>query len=344
MRLSPSFALLMALCVNAAVFAQSPDYPAEKNWVQVCEESKAQPIEELMHSSPLVPDKLASCDESALYYGFDGKPDYPAALQCGWNQRAHPQPSNANMFYGPGVLTMLYANGLAVERNYDLATHFACEEQWASEAEMALRIGHLEYLRHHATGAKFDLCDDITSGLSMGFCTSIDTRRADVNRAQEISAIVTKLPDGARAAFSRLQSAESAFEDSRSGLEVDLSGTARGMFELQEQKKLRDQFLINLQRFGSADIPPATTSDLAALDRQLNVTYRQIQEAPPSTWRYGTIKPEGIRDTERTWIALTDAWLDFARAAYPTLSATSVHAQLIRLRLHQLRSLAPATN
>jgi hypothetical protein len=116
------------------------------------------------------------------------------------------------------------------------------------------------------------------------------------------------------------------------------------MFELEEQKKLRDQFLINLQRFGNADIPAATSADLAALDRQLNLTYRQIQEAPASAWQYGTIKPEGIRDTERKWITLSDAWLEFARDAYPSLSPTSIHAQLIRLRLHQLRSLAPKSN
>ena len=44
-----------------------------------------------------------------------------------WFQLAHPQETVGNMFYGPGVLTMLYANGLGVSRDYGLAIRFACE-------------------------------------------------------------------------------------------------------------------------------------------------------------------------------------------------------------------------
>jgi hypothetical protein len=149
------------------------------------------------------------------------------------------------------------------------------------------------------------------------------------------------LPESSKAAFERLRAAEKAFEDARTGGEIDLSGTARGMFTLEEQKRLRDQFLINLQRFGAGDVPKASASDLAALDRVLNSVYHDIQQAPSSQWQYGTVKPEGIRDTERNWVELSDAWVAFAHEAYPNLDGNAVRAQIIRLRLHQLRSLAP---
>jgi hypothetical protein len=55
------------------------------------------------------------------------------------------------------------------------------------------------------------------------------------------------------------------------------------------------------------------------------------------------VKPDGIRETERKWVALADAWSEFARQAYPNLDTNTVRAQIIRLRLHQLRSLAPRT-
>jgi hypothetical protein len=113
------------------------------------------------------------------------------------------------------------------------------------------------------------------------------------------------------------------------------------MFGLQELKKLRDQFLTNLQRFGNGDVPKISAAELADLDRALNSVYRDIERAPADTWRYGTIKPDGIRETERRWVALEDAWVDFARQAYPNLDPNAVRAQIIRLRLHQLRSLAP---
>ncbi len=289
----------------------------------------------------LATDRLADCDESDLYYGFGKASDYAGALECGWFQRAHPQSKVGNMFYGPGVLTMLYANGKGVPRNLDLAIRFACENSWASEAEMAYRIGHLESLRDSPARADtFDLCDDITSGLSDGICTSIQTQRADGIRNERIAAVVKTLPNTAKRLFASLQAAESAFEDARVQNEVDLSGTSRAAFQLEEEAILRDQFLINLQRFGRGDIPSASAADLDALDQRLNDVYREIESSPAKKWEYGTVNPEGIQKTERAWAALVNAWIAFGREAYPNLPATRIRAQLIRLRLHQLRSLA----
>ena len=340
MRPWTTIVLLNALMSSAASFGQSTY--SDRNWQQVCENAKATPLEQPAVTGSLLASKLGKCDSSDLYYGITGKPDYAAALECASYQRMHHDPRNGDMFYGPGVLTMLYANGLGVPRNYDTAIRFACEEDWASEAEMALRVGHLEAIRDgRAEPGKLDLCYDITSGLSMGSCTSIQTRRADAQREKVIAAIVEKLQPEAKPAFAELQSAEAAFERARTDNEVDLSGTARGMFALEEQKKLRDQFLINLQRFGNGDIPRASEKEVAALDRSLNSVYQDIQHAPRDSWQYGTVKPEGIRETERKWVALADAWVEFAKQAYANLDANAVRAQIIRLRLHQLRALAP---
>jgi hypothetical protein len=333
--------LVSFLIAVAATYAQvPPKYRAEEEWKNVCKRAKAQPLTPIEPSGPLAGDQLASCDETALYYGLGEKPNYAAALQCAWYQRAHPQHLIGNMFYGPGVLTMLYANGNGVARNYDLAIRFACENDWASEAEFAYRIGHLQHLRATRSQSEvFDLCDDITSGLSGSYCTSIQTRTADAVRAKETDAILKKLTPSANAAFPSLQAAEEAFERARVENEVDLSGTLRGAFQLQEQAKLRDQFLNNLRQFGNGEAPAASANDLALLDRELNEIYHRILHSPASKWEYGTIKPEGIRDTERKWLSLVDAWTTFTRGAYPALAPTRIKAQLIRLRLLQLRSL-----
>ena len=55
--------------------------------------------------------------------------------------------------------------------------------------------------------------------------------------------------------------------------------------------------------------------------------------------QYGTVKPSGIGDTEGAWLKLRDAWVEFARAAYPGLSADTVRTQITRLRLQQLEAL-----
>ena len=290
---------------------------------------------------PLTTAQLTTCNERALYYGFAGPPDFPAALQCGWYEYAHPQTPEGNMFYGPGVLSMLYANGEGVPRNADLAVRFVCENPWAAPAELQGRLTHLEKLRNTAPRGHFDLCDDATSGLSEGACEAINAGKQSREREQKLSVIEGHLPAAALPRFATLRTAEKAFEDARSENEVDLSGTGRAAFEIAEQQKLSDQFLLNLQRFSHKDVPSASKKDLALLDAQLNAIYQQLMHAPGGQWQGSTIRPGGIRTTQRAWLKLVDAWAAFAEAAYPGLPFESVQAQLMRLRLHQLRSLQP---
>jgi hypothetical protein len=205
---------------------------------------------------------------------------------------------------------------------------------------MEYRVDHLERLREaRSQGTTFDLCDDITSGLSDGFCTSIQTRTANAARARESAALLRNLSPSANAVFPSLEAAQAAFENARVTNEVDLSGTSRGAFQLEEEAKLRDQFIDNLRKFGGDQAPTASANDLALLDRQLNEVYQRIMHSPTSKWEYGTVKPEGIRDTERKWLALVSAWMAFARTAYPQLAEARIKAQLFRLRLQQLRAL-----
>jgi uncharacterized protein YecT (DUF1311 family) len=76
-------------------------------------------------------------------------------------------------------------------------------------------------------------------------------------------------------------------------------------------------------------------------DRELNETYRKIEHSPDNLWGGGTIKPSGIRETEQAWLRLRDAWVAFARMAYPRQSAGTVRTQITRLRLQQLQALQP---
>jgi hypothetical protein len=315
------------------------DLHSEKDWKQICAADTATPLAAPLFDRPEPEEQLKTCDPTALYYGYDRPPDPQAALQCGYYQRAHPNPHRGDPFYGPGTLTMLYANGMGVDRNYDLAIRFACENTWAAPAEMEYRIGHLEYLRDtHATTKVFDLCDDGTSGLMMGACADVQENFADVHRRLVLTTLSRGWPPQTQEAFRSLQQDEDAFEEARSGQEVDLSGTGRAAFELYERGRLRDQFLINLHRFSQGTIPVVTPDQAQAADRKLNDLYQQLQTQPADM---GTIKPEGIRQTEEAWLKLRDQWIAFGRLAYPNLSADRLRSQLTHLRIHQLQSLLP---
>ena len=84
--------------------------------------------------------------------------------------------------------------------------------------------------------------------------------------------------------FKALDAAEEAFAAARIGKEIDLSGTGRGAFLLEEEGRLRDQFLINLRRFAQDDVPPASLSDYQSVDRSLNDAYQHIKQSSDSFW------------------------------------------------------------
>lgn len=313
----------------------------EADYKRVCAQATAEPLAPPKFEHPQPETWLQHCHAKVLYYGFDPPPDPAAALQCAWYERAHPQPQSGNPFYGPGVLTMLYANGKGVPRDYNLAIRFVCENRWLSINEIEAMTGDLEDRRDaHATASDFDICKDGFSGLMMGACEGVRQGFADARRGKELADITATWSPAMKDAFQALQAAEDAFEDARTGHEVDLSGTGRAAFALEEQGRLRDQFLINLRRFATGQARGASADERAALDRELDALYQRIEQAPAILWQFsGTIKPQGIRDSEQAWLKLRAAWIQFGQVAYPSLGADAVDAQITRPRLRQLRSL-----
>lgn len=316
-------------------FALATVGSAQTDWKQVCASATAAPL-----NAPET-GNLQGCDSTALYYGFDRPPDWNAALRCAYSQRAHPQPTQADPFYGPGVLAMLYANGRGVPRNYELSIRFTCENTWAAPAEMEGRIAHLEKLRAgQGDGKDFDLCDDATSGMMGGFCEGIRQQFLTAKRRQERDAITASWPASVKEAFQSLEVADEAFVQASGYNEVDRSGSLREAFSLEEEGRLRDRFLATLRRFASGEVAAASASEYRDADRSLNEAYQRIQHAPDSSWEGTTVKPSGIRDTERLWMKLRDAWVEFARVGFPQLTEDTVRAEITRLRAGQLRDMA----
>ena len=103
---------------------------------ELCSSATSLDLEPPAIAKPLAEAELPRCNEPQLYYGFDSTPDPAAALQCGYFQRAHDRPGIGDPFYGPGVLSMLYANDIGVARDIDLAIRFSCENRWVAGAEM----------------------------------------------------------------------------------------------------------------------------------------------------------------------------------------------------------------
>lgn len=277
---------------------------------------------------------LASCDAPALYYGIRQPRDFLKARHCAFM----PDKDDDVFSKKAGVLMMLYANGQGVGRNLQLAKKAACAAGGAP-AELSGRLAHLDDMApgKSEAGKPIDFCDDITSGMMMGYCASLDAAQGDVKREREIAAIAAKFKPNEQAAFSRLLNSLSRFVQARGGNEVDLSGTARGAMVVGEEDAQKDAFLAALQAFERGKLPRFSAAQDRAFDRELNTVYGQLRRLPAQD--YTTIKMADIQATQRIWLTYRDAWVEFGKLRYPAVPAYAWRAYFTQQRTAMLKAL-----
>ncbi len=336
--------------LNAQPAPVLPDLKEEQDWQAVCKAALTQPLPAAAAALADAPAHSSAapsgCDETDAYYGFAKPPDYRSALRCAYLHRVAP---SGSFIEGSSTLTMLYANGFGVARDYDLAIRFACEAAGNSASEeSALRIGQLEALRDGRLprDRPFDLCDDATSGAMGSYCEDIHQRIADVDRGNRLRKLLARLPERAQAQLPELQAAETAFEKARGqGEDTGGGGSGAGGFRLLDQGQLREQFLINLQRFAAGELPSATAADRARAEQQLKTAAHLAQNFTPDPDAFARASvaptPESLAATQQAWEALFAAWMRFVPVAYPQLSLDTAATELLRLRLHQLKRVLP---
>lgn len=277
---------------------------------------------------------LKDCNSEALYYGEGMAADYVKARQCAVIEDDRGD-DDAGFFGGRTMLMQIYANGLGVPRNLDLATALACSVE-AAPAENDGRVVHLQGL---AATDHFDVCDDITSGYAGGFCAGRESTIAGFARDQKIDAVVKRLPPASTALFAPMKTAFDAFTEAHSGGEVDLSGSARVEFEIEAEDAERDQFFKDLTRLADGQWPAASHADAAAADAGLNQHYRASLDMCKSADNSSTVTVDDVRAAQRAWLVYRDAYVKFAGAAAPKVGADAILARLTKLRMAELDDL-----
>jgi uncharacterized protein YecT (DUF1311 family) len=340
--------LAVAFLTPAAPFAQTPN-PGSTNWgtekselTSSPEYAKSKAIcrrvgdprpPEHDQPTPAQTKALKGCSAETLYYGEGVKPDYVQARLCAFSED---DGADDNVFGGSTILMQVYANGLGVPRNLDLATAYACQIEGAP-AEIDGRVLHVQAM--NTKPGRLDYCDDITSGLAEGYCQSRASGQASVGRDARLAALAARLPPAAKPLYPPMKTAFDAFVDAHGDGEVDLSGTARAAMEIQEEDSVRDQFVKDLARLVSGGWPAAV--DAQAADAKLNDSYRQALAWAGGKNNDSTIKPEDIRKAQRAWLAYRDAFARFAATAAPSIARDAVLARLTKLRTAELDQLRP---
>jgi uncharacterized protein YecT (DUF1311 family) len=303
--------LLFSLAAQASNF---DEYPACKKVQSASAPQKDQPSKDELAS-------LKGCDALGPSDGVAQAVDYKKARLCAFAQLQN----GDEMFWGGRtILYMIYANGHGVSRNLDLALKYACEEQ-AAPAEIQARIKHIESLKQNPE-AKLDYCDDITSGYAMGFCAGRKAEAEAAQRKLKYAQLPFKGPK-----YDALVKAAEVFRKERSQNEVDLSGTARSMFVVQEESIQDRDFYESLEAFSRNKAPKFA---LKKENAELNKAFKKILTAK-DTSLWGTVTKDGIIKTQKAWVAYRNAWRTFAGPE----KADLVDAWFTKKRTHMLKSI-----
>ena len=270
-----------------------------------------------------------------FYYGIGVPVDYVKARQLAFIEMAlNNEKDDIEPFTGASILMMLYANGYGVNRNLDLSIRLACANVGFAEAEIEGRMEHLKKMKSGESKEVFDLCDDITSGYMTGYCAGVHSQLDKINRQAIIDSVIKSWSEKEKAAYATLRKAASGFFTERVMSEVDMSGTARVAEEVGEEESLEEDFKDKIIAANKCAFDPYTTQQWEAADQKLNSAYTKIMKITNPHW--GTVTKQGIRSTQRDWIAYRDAWITFAAVKCPQISTTALKTLLTTERTDQL--------
>lgn len=314
---------------NKDDFTSGPEYEASK---AMCRQVKGLTIPPGDRPTAAEAKALKGCDSEALYYGIGMKADPVKARQCAILEA---DKGSDELFSGETMLMTIYANGLGVKRNLDLAIHYACRIEGAP-AEMQGRIEHLAAMKTATAPETFHFCQDVTSGLAMGYCAAHMERVDKAERERKIAGISARYTPTQKAALTALLAARKAWITAGDD-EVDLSGTARAALVIDAEARHDDEFLELLTLVSNGGLPAVGAAGAKAADAELNSVYGRVMKADEAD--FGTVKKTDIRNVQRAWIRYRDAWIAFAKAAFPAASPDSVAAWLTKKRTEDLKSL-----
>ena len=280
-------------------------------------------------------DKLKAKLSKDYYYGIGVPVDYVNARYLAFKEL---QDSSSEMIGGPAILMMLYANGYGVKKNFDISLRLACGNIWSATAELNYRIAHLKRLKKYNIDTVFDICDDITSGMMSGVCEDLNTSIQEWGRQRVLDSVTANWPAKDTVGLSKLYKVAEVFFDTRINNEIDLSGTMRGAFQSAEQNSLEKDFLNEVVKAGVHTFPIYSDKDFAKADSMLNVTYKKVMEKKVGPYDWGTITKDGIKKTERKWILYKNAWVEFCKTVFPSISESSLQTFFTKQRTDELQS------
>jgi uncharacterized protein YecT (DUF1311 family) len=287
---------------------------------------------------------LDGCQSIFLYYGDkEGNSDPARARLCAYRERAL---GKTDFWAGSNMLMMIYANGVGVPRNLDLATRFACEGS-GTTAEIDGRILDLQKFKtDHWQGHDYDVCNEVSSTSEMTSCTEFSNLESGFARDHAMKAMIAGWTDEERLALNDLLVAKTRFVQSSLDHETQHMDNHAEVERGDRQNALEAEFSAILSDLVAGKIPNAGADGEREADAELNAMYRKALAAMRDREREehdipgdGHIEPQGIRLTELAWLRYRDAWVTFAQVKAPGVAPESIRAWVSRKRVKSLHDI-----
>ncbi len=263
--------------------------------------------------------KLANCSSIDAYFGLGESADPEKARKCAY---AEIDRGEKNLIRGKGILSMVYANGKGVPRNFDVALKLACTFGDAP-GDAAGRVHQLDRLKKtNYANNNFSVCDHSSGRVLYEQCAILSERFDRIERDKKLAGIAAKWKPAEQKAFqSFLQEADNFYKiQANNGVNLEAS------FEVQEETFQWNNLLTALDHFEQGELPQFSAEEFQKAQKDEDATYKRTQTGDVSKW--GTITRESVRKSEEEWHRYCTAWIAFARHRYPSISEQSWKAWL----------------
>ncbi len=230
----------------------------------------------------------------------------------------------------------IYANGWGVKRHAKLAIALVCHGSSVPAELEGMVVTLFSTREQDHLENEFSFCDHVTSGMNGGLCAARREAIISQRREREVVELIRNWTRPQQVAFQSLSAVGDLFFSARAESEQDLSGTARAQLVIDEEGRLREEFLNSVKSFEKGQFP--SDSDFVQADKELNEVYSKFMksELPED---FGTITKDSIKRTQRKWIQYRDAWIAFAALKYPHLAQERLNTFLTRQRSAHLKAL-----
>jgi hypothetical protein len=319
--------MLLGLAFSSAISQSQITDPGAK---QICAsvEQVALPAED--RPTAAEEKSLANCASVDAYYGFGQPADPVKARKCAY---AEMDRGVKGALSGKAILTMVYANGKGVARNYDVALKLSCTIGDAP-GDAAGRIHQIDRMKkNNVSGYNFSICDHSSGRDLYEQCAILQERFDKIERDQQLEKLTSAWSTRDKKAFHALWSEAQIFFKVQASNAVNLEGT----FEVQEESAQITRMVSMLEQFERGELPSHSADELQRAQAAETAAYTRTQSGSVSRW--GTVTRESVKKSEDEWLRYHDAWISFGKQKYPRVTEQSWRTWLNQERAASLNRL-----